>query len=102
MNCRSPIRLVRTDWREQAACAGADPAPFDVPDGRARQNMPPETRLAAIRFCLPCVSRAECSRDADENQLTGLHGGGWRSQIGRRYLVADLLDRPWIKARDAA
>lgn len=62
-------------WRDQAACAGADPDLF-VP-GLPGQPIPTRAREAAAMFCAHCPVTAECAADAEANRHIGLWGGRW-------------------------
>jgi WhiB family redox-sensing transcriptional regulator len=58
-----------TDWRQYAACRGADPSLFFPPKG--------DPSLAALEFCRRCVVRVPCLDYANTSpvQVEGVWGG---------------------------
>lgn len=92
-------RPVNANWRDHAACIGADPNLFTETHDRTTDAVDQRQRTA-LRHCLHCPVRDECGAEADENNWVGIWGGIYRTQSSRKPLRRHNLLPEWT--RDAA
>ena len=77
-------------WQQDAACRGAWPELF-FPDIRAGQNVTPQVKPVAERYCAACPVRTACDRYAEATHSLGLWAGVWRRYHGTSYTRTRIL-----------
>lgn len=79
------------NWRDRAACHGASPTAFDVPD-RREPDLDERLKATAQELCASCPVRASCAIEADRERYLGLWSGVYRYSSGGRYVREPLID----------
>lgn len=81
----------RNNWREHAACAGADPELFEERALRGPlKHLPTEIVDVVEDFCRTCPVLSDCRSDAEESglPLVGIFGGVYRTISYHRDLAS--------------
>lgn len=72
---KPPLRVEDDQWRERAACKGANPRDFELPS-EDTPKQPPNVLHRAITHCFGCQVRRDCVIDAIKLRDNGVIRGG--------------------------